>query len=285
MTRWLSIYRAFNKELIMLSSVEQYRIYAIRYAHHHRMARDNFIGGDTHDGPMPIDYFIWVIQNDDRTIVLDTGFDEQMAKQRGRTIIHPIAEGLKKVGIDPENVTDVIISHMHYDHAGNYELFPAAKFHLQEREMAFCTGRCMCYHEVRHPFDVEDVKAMIDKLFIGRVHFYNGDAELVPGITLHRTGGHSDGLQVVRVNTARGWVVLASDAAHFYANIEQARPYPIVFNVGDMMDGYEIVKKLADSPDHIIPGHDPLVLQRYPAFSSETEGWIACVDHSPITFS
>ncbi|WP_045854704.1 N-acyl homoserine lactonase family protein [Raoultella terrigena] len=269
----------------MSSGVEQYRIYAIRYAHHHRMARDNFIGGDLHDGPMPIDYFIWVIQNDARTIVLDTGFDEQMAQQRGRTIIHPIAEGLAQIGVDPASVADVIISHMHYDHAGNHALFPAATFHLQDREMAFCTGRCMCHHEVRHPFDVEDVKAMVDKLFAGRVRFHNGDGQLAPGITLHRTGGHSDGLQIVRVNTTRGWVVLASDAAHFYANIEQGRPYPVVFNVGDMMEGYDIVKGLADSADHIVPGHDPLVLRRYPAFSAETEEWIVRVDRQPLPVS
>ncbi|AHF79394.1 Metallo-beta-lactamase family protein (plasmid) [Sodalis praecaptivus] len=258
-----------------------YQIYAIRYAHHHRLARENFIGGDIHDGPMPIDYFVWAIVGDERTVIVDTGFDAAMAEKRGRTLIHPIAAGLQQAGIDPASVADVIITHMHYDHAGNHTLFSNATFHLQDREMAFCTGRCMCHHEIRHPFAVEDVSAMVHHVFAGRVRFHDGDSELTPGITLHRVGGHSDGLQIVRVRTARGWVVLASDAAHFYANIEQERPYPVVFHVGDMMAGYQTVKRLADTADHIVPGHDPLILRRYPALSPETEGWIVRVDLPP----
>jgi len=97
------------------------------------------------------------------------------------------------------------------------------------------------------------------------VRFHDGDAELAPGISLHYIGGHTMGLQVVRVATRRGWLVLASDASHFYANMEQVRPFPIVYNVAEMVEGYERLRALADSPAHIIPGHDPLVLERYPA--------------------
>jgi glyoxylase-like metal-dependent hydrolase (beta-lactamase superfamily II) len=85
-------------------------------------------------------------------------------------------------------------------------------------------------------------------------------------------GGHSDGLQFVRVHTRRGWVVLASDAIHFYANVETGNPFPIVFNVGDMMEGWARCRRLADSKDHVVPGHDPLVRARYPAPSPELEG-------------
>lgn len=260
-----------------------YRIYAIKYAHHERRARENFIGGDIHDGPMPMDYFVWAIVGEDRTIVVDTGFDEAMAAKRGREIVHPVADGLAKVGIDAATVTDVVITHMHYDHAGNHDLFPAATFHVQDREMAFCTGRCMCHEAVRHPFAVEDVKAMIDRLYAGRVCFHAPEDALAPGITLHWVGGHSDGLQIVRVATERGQVVLASDAAHYYANIERELAYPVVFNVGDMMAGYDTVRRLADSEDHIVPGHDPRVLAIYPPAGDDTTGWIARVDLAPQT--
>jgi glyoxylase-like metal-dependent hydrolase (beta-lactamase superfamily II) len=104
------------------------------------------------------------------------------------------------------------------------------------------------------------------------VRFHDGDVELFPGISLHLIGGHTMGLQVVRVATRRGWVVLASDASHFYANMEQIRPFPIVWSVADMVDGYAKLRSLADSPAHIIPGHDPLVMQRYPAPSKALEG-------------
>jgi glyoxylase-like metal-dependent hydrolase (beta-lactamase superfamily II) len=86
------------------------------------------------------------------------------------------------------------------------------------------------------------------------------------------------GLQAVRVRTRRGWVVLASDASHFYAHLEQERPFPIVWSVADMVEGYRRLRELADSPAHIIPGHDPLVLERYPAPSRDMEGIVVRLD-------
>lgn len=258
--------------------MDEYAIYAVKYAHHDRKAGENFLGGDPHDVLMPLDYFVWVLVKDDEQIVVDTGFDQKAAEQRGRTIHRPVAEGLAALGIDPEAIKDVIITHMHYDHAGNHGLFPHAVFHLQDREMAYCTGRCMCHDPLRAPYTVDDVALMVHRIFDGRVRFHNGDSTLRPGITLHHVGGHTDGLQVVRVLTRRGWLVLASDATHLYANIEQRRPFPVVYNVGDMLEAYERVYELADSPGHMIPGHDPDVLRRYPAAHKDLEGWIVRLD-------
>jgi glyoxylase-like metal-dependent hydrolase (beta-lactamase superfamily II) len=256
-----------------------WEVYAVRYAHHHRMARENFLGGDIHDGPMPIDYFVWAVKSGGRVFVVDTGFDEAMARKRGRSLLHGgPGEGLKAIGIDPGTVEDVLITHMHYDHCGNHALFPAARYHVQDREMAFSTGRCMCHPHLRFPFDEEDVVAMVRKVFAGRVVFHDGDEEIAPGLSLHRVGGHSMGLQMVRVNTRRGWVVLASDATHFYANIELGLAYPIVYNVADVLEGYRRAYALASSPGHVIPGHDPLVLQRYPALAPDMQDWIVRLD-------
>jgi glyoxylase-like metal-dependent hydrolase (beta-lactamase superfamily II) len=242
----------------------RYQIYAIRYAHLDRTARHNFIDGDPHDGAMPLDYYVWAIVGGGHAWVLDTGFDAAMAMRRGRQMVRPVAEGLKAIGIDAASVQDVIISHMHYDHAGNHDLFPHARYHLQDEEMGFCTGRAMCHALIRAPFDTGDVQAMVARVFRDRVVFHDGDAELAPGLTLHRVGGHTRGLQVVRVRTQRGWVVLASDAAHFYANWQQRRPFPIVESVPAYLDALQRIEALAESREHIIPGHDPLVLVRYP---------------------
>lgn len=246
--------------------MSEYEIFAVHYAQiAERRARDNFIGGDPHDGPMPMDFFVWALKGRGRTIVVDTGFDDKMALKRGRKVSRPVAEGLKAAGIDVKGVKDVVLTHMHYDHAGNHDLLPNATYHVQDREMQYCTGRCMCHSPLRHPFEAEDVTAMVNKLYQGRVTFHDGASEIADGVSVHLIGGHSRGLQCVRVRTRRGWVVLASDASHYYANFEQRRPFPIVVDVNEMLDGYDKMLKLASSPAHIVPGHDPLVLKRYPA--------------------
>ena len=109
-----------------------YDIYAIRYGHHDRKAAENYIGGDPHDVLQPLDYFVWAIVGAHGTFIVDTGFDEAMAQKRKRLVTNPIGEGLKAIGIDPETVENVIVTHLHYDHAGNYELFPRARYHLQD---------------------------------------------------------------------------------------------------------------------------------------------------------
>nr|WP_211110471.1 N-acyl homoserine lactonase family protein [Acuticoccus mangrovi] len=253
----------------------------IRYARQDRNRPANFYGGDPHDTPMPIDYFNWVITNDERTFVVDTGFDAAGAIRRGREMLKPIDTGLAALGLRPDTIENVIITHMHYDHAGNTEMFPAARYHIQESEMSFVTGKCMCHELLRHPFEEEDVVAMVRKVFAGRVDFYDGDYEIAPGISLHRIGGHSRGLQSVRVKTARGPVVLASDAAHYYEHLEQDRAFAVFENLSDLLEGYRILRRLAPTPQHIVPGHDPQVFQRYPA-AENMEGWAVRVDLPPI---
>ncbi|KQR81479.1 MBL fold metallo-hydrolase [Burkholderia sp. Leaf177] len=265
----------------MTNAIENYKIYAIKYAHHDRPARDNFIGGDPHDDNMPLDYFVWAVVGESRTFLVDTGFDPKDGAARGRMTTRSVQDGLGAIGIRTDSVEDVIITHMHYDHAGNRTLFPKARYHVQDREMAYCTGRCMCHAPLSHPFDAEDVKSMVGRIFEGNVQFHDGTSHVAPGISLHLVGGHTNGLQVIRVHTERGWVVLASDASHLYANMEQDRPFPAVYNVGDMLEGYRRVHELADSPQHVIPGHDPAVLARFPAHSNETADWIARLDIGP----
>ena len=260
-------------------TLPDYEIYAVRYATVERRARENFIFADAHDGPMSMDYFVWAIVGKDASFVVDTGFDAEAARQRKRKLLICPGDGLEAIGIERERVTDVIITHLHYDHAGNLGLFPNAVFHLQDEEMAYATGRHMCHHVLNHAFNVEDVVQMVRRVYAGRVRFHRGDAELAPGVTVHRVGGHTAGLQVVRVHTARGWVVLASDASHYYANMRRRSPFPIVFNVGEMLEAYRTVERLADSPDHIIPGHDPEVLAIYPRV--DTKAVEAAILHKP----
>jgi glyoxylase-like metal-dependent hydrolase (beta-lactamase superfamily II) len=265
-----------------MAELEPYEIYAVKYADHFRLASANFLGGDPHDGPMPLDYFVWAVRGAARTWIVDTGFDAEVGRQRQRNVIRSPADGLRALDIEPDEIEDVIITHMHYDHCGNHDLFARARFHVQDREMNYATGRSMCHAMLRHAFDVEDVVAMVRRAYGGRVAFHDSDEELAPGISVHFVGGHTMGLQMVRVWTKRGWVVLASDASHLYANMEQERPFPIVYNVADMLAGHKRAYALAASRRHVIPGHDPLVLKRYPAPSRAVEGIVARLDVGPV---
>lgn len=260
---------------------DTHEVYAVRYAHHDRQSPENFIGGDPHDVLQPLDYYVWAIVGPQGTFVVDTGFDAAMAKKRERTMLKPVGEGLKAIGISPDAVEDVIVTHLHYDHTGNYELFPRARYHLQEAEMAYATGRHMCHAHMRIPFEAEDVVAMVRKVFADRVAFHDGDDEIAAGISVHRIGGHSKGLQCVRVKTRRGYVVIASDTTHLYAHIEQGRVFPVTYNVGEVLAGYARVKRLATSMTHVVPGHDPDVLERYPTARPGLEGWVVRLDAEP----
>lgn len=249
----------------MQTEAKPYKVYALRYAMRDARRAEHFIGGDPHDAPMPMDYFVWAIVNDDRTIILDTGFTEAVAAKRKRTWFRCPVDSLSLLGIDPDSVEDVVISHLHYDHVGTFHKFAKARFHLQEAEMHYACGHYMRHHKLRHSFEVEDVAGIIRMTYADRVVFHDGDVELAPGITLHSAPGHSAGLQCMRVDTERGQVVLASDVTHFYENMETGRPFTTLFHLGAMLDGFDRLRALAPSPRHIIPGHDPEVMRRYPA--------------------
>jgi len=264
-----------------MSAPDLYEVFAVKYAHHERRASANFIGGDPHDGPMPLDYFVWLVRGAKRSFVVDLGFNAATAAARKRERIRNPADGLRLLGVDAASVEDVIITHLHYDHVGNFDLFPRAVFHLQDKEMEYATGRHMAQKPFAEAYAVDDVVGLVREVYKGRVRFHDGDAELAPGLSVHHVGGHTKGLQVVRVQTGRGWVVLASDAAHLYANLEEMRPFPIVYHVGEMVEGWRRVRELADSPAHVVPGHDPLVMRRYPAPSPEFEGIVARLDVAP----
>lgn len=252
-----------------------YDLYAIKYGQRAGHRAEHFQGGDPHDGPMPLTYYVWAAVSPERAVVIDLGFTVGTGVRRGRVVERTPAQGLQLLGIDAATVRHVIVTHFHFDHVGNVAEFPNATFVVQDGEMAFWTGRYASRGIFRNLVEPEDVVSLVRHNFDGRVHFVDGSEEIVPGITVHKVGGHAPGLQVVTVETARGLVVVASDAAHFYANIEEDRPFSIVTNLPQMYGAFDIIRKLAPSPDHIIPGHDPLVLDRYPAASPELAGLVA----------
>jgi glyoxylase-like metal-dependent hydrolase (beta-lactamase superfamily II) len=242
-----------------------YHVYAMCFAKARpRRVHDHFIVRDMHDGPMPMDYSLWIVRNQHRTIIVDTGYGERAARERNRPLDFDPIEGLRRIGIDPDAVGDVIITHLHYDHAGNIGRFGKARFHVQDSEVAFATGRCMCEKNLRFPFDVEDVVTLVRHTYADRVCFHDGNAEPLPGISLHKLPGHSQGMQSVRVMTSRGPVLLASDVSHYYANFLRRVPFAVTVDMRESLQSYSDLMKIAGSVDRIVPGHDPKVRRLYP---------------------
>jgi len=240
-----------------------FEVYAVRLGQVGRAAKDNFLNSRDLEGVMVMDFDMWFLRRDDLVIAVDTGMSDRAGPQRGRQLDITPGDAAEALGIDPKTVTDLIITHLHYDHAGRIDEFPAAQVWLQEKEIEYALGPDMGHPSLNHFFDVDDLKIVLDRIFASSVTAVRGTATVSPGVELHLIGGHTRGLQVVRVYTERGWLVLASDALHYYANYDRRDPFPAVVDLPQMLDGYLRIATLADTADHIIPGHDPLVMQRY----------------------
>ncbi|MEM7753453.1 MAG: N-acyl homoserine lactonase family protein [Pseudomonadota bacterium] len=245
--------------------MSNWEVFAIRYAGQENRTRARaFLMDDNHNAPFPIDFYIWLLRRGDEVILVDTGFDGPEARQRGFELRQEIGPALAPFGITPEDITKLIVTHLHFDHAGGLHLFPNATLYMQAAEMAYATGPCMCHDTLRAPYSGAHICEAVMRLYAGKLIFFEGDAEVADGVTVHEIGGHSKGLQAVRVRTEAGWLVLASDAAHFYENYERRVPFPLVVDVEAMLNGFDTLTRLASHLELIIPGHDPLVRSYFP---------------------
>jgi glyoxylase-like metal-dependent hydrolase (beta-lactamase superfamily II) len=177
--------------------------------------------------------------------------------------------------VEPDEVRYVVLTHFHFDHTGHVDSFPNAQIVVQTEEMRFWFGPDVQFGEYPALSSPRDLSAIVAANLEGRLRWVDGDVELVPGVSLHLVAGHTPGSQVVRVETAQGPVVLAADASHFYANIEQDKPYAIVHTLPLMFAAFERIRELAGPGRLIVPGHDPLVIERFPAPSPELHGVVA----------
>ncbi|MGW5643845.1 N-acyl homoserine lactonase family protein [Saccharopolyspora sp. NPDC003752] len=247
---------------------EEFQVYAIRFAHREASVRgEHFYGHDPCAlDAWPISYYVWLAASDSHTVLVDAGFTPETAARRGnRDYLQTPMDTIRALGVDPDRIEHLVISHLHYDHSGHVADFPQAEIVLQEAEMAFWTSRHAGRGRLAHFVEPSDVAYLVEQNFTGRVRLVGGVHEVVPGITAHRVGGHTPGLQVVRVRTAAGNVVLAADASHFYENVEHEKPYGIVTHLPSMYDAFDTLHALASGQELIVPGHDPQVLQRFPA--------------------
>lgn len=241
----------------------EFTVHAVRFATRAGRRGQHFLGYDDRvDEPHPTGYYVWLAVSDRHAVVVDAGLDPgRTGGLTGLEFACAPHEGIAALGVDPTDVGHLVLSHLHYDHTGSAARFPAARRVVQRSEADYWTGpvaaRIRREHWLRSE---EDLAHVLDPDGLDLV---DGEHEVLPGLTLHHVGGHTAGMQVVRVRTAAGWVVLASDATHFYENIDDDRPAPLLHSVPEVYGAWDRMKELAAEPGLIVPGHDPGVMDRF----------------------
>jgi glyoxylase-like metal-dependent hydrolase (beta-lactamase superfamily II) len=240
----------------------RYEVYALKYAERDTTACQ-FLYREPSHAPLTLHYFVWLILGGPHPVLVDTGCLEGDARERGmRGYVSPAAM-VERAGVRAEDVPLALITHLHYDHWAGHSLFPGAEYWIQRDEVAFWTGPFGRSPAFRQSANVDALARLVTLTYADRVRIVEGDCEVLPGLRLHRVGGHTAGLQIVTVATRRGPVVLTSDASHFYRNVERRQPVQIITSLPEMLAAYETIHALAGAGRRIVAGHDPEVADRF----------------------
>jgi glyoxylase-like metal-dependent hydrolase (beta-lactamase superfamily II) len=239
-----------------------YKVYALKYAERDTSTCQFFYRDTAHD-PLTLHYFVWLITGGPHPILVDTGFGEDDVRPRHiRSHVSPAAM-VERAGVNPADIPLALITHLHYDHWAGHSLFPSAEFWVQAREVEFWTGPFAAMPAFRGSANVGSLESLVTLNYGRRLRIVSGDCDVAPGIRVHRVGGHTAGLQIVTVETARGRVVLTSDASHFYRNVETRQPVQIITSLPEMLAAFETIHALAGAERLIVAGHDPQVADRF----------------------
>jgi len=243
----------------------QYEIYAIRYATLKDFAVSGLVAGADKSRKMDIAMMFWLIKGGGRNILFDCGFyRDQFMRQWHPADYKKPSVALQRAGLQPEDITDVIISHIHWDHADGFDLFPKAKIWIQKEELEYYAGQAWQGHR-RTAADPDDILGLVKMNIEGKVSLVNGDAqEIFPGITCYIGGKHTWQSQFLGVSTASGTVVLASDNVYLNENLEKHVAIAATLDADSNLKAQDRMKQMAASPKLIIPGHDPAVMKAFP---------------------
>lgn len=251
----------------MTDGVAAYEAYALRYGGRpgrkaHEYLRFDLFGESDEDYPM--DYSFWMLRNADRTVLVDCGFDRDRALARGRKQETDPIELLARLGAHPDDIDHVVLTHTHYDHIGNVDLFPHATFSLAAAELEFATGPYLAHELIQFSIIEEEVERLQQLHRDGRLHLVDESEEVAPGIRATRVGGHTPGQMIVEATGTSGQLVFASDALHFYEEMERSRPFSIFFHLGETYDSLDLLRQLDERPGtSVIAGHDPRVTKLF----------------------
>ena len=244
-----------------------YEVLLVRYGTRRTVRSEVFLNYGLYgepDGPIGMDYFFWIARNHEHAVVVDTGFSETGGRNRQRTTLVRPPAAFAALGVRPEDEPTVVVTHAHYDHIGNLDLFPNARIVIARDELEFWTGPLGRKLLFAHSAEADDIDALRQLAKDGRIDEVEGQCPVVEGIDVLEVGGHTPGQLIVLVQGPRIEVVLASDSLHYYEELELDRPFAHVADLPKMYAGFELLRELMVQPGRVlVPGHDPLVMKRF----------------------
>jgi glyoxylase-like metal-dependent hydrolase (beta-lactamase superfamily II) len=255
------------------SGSRQYEVLAVRYATLRSRRSELFYRHSSYgepDADVDMDYYFWVLRHATGAVVVDSGFDPEVGRRRGRTCLVPPLEALRELGVEPESVSTVVVTHLHYDHVGNLAAFPNARLVVPRRELEFWTGPTARRTQFAAHVETGEIEHVARAAADGRVRLTDGTEEILDGVTAISVGGHSPGQQITVVRGESGDVVLASDAVHFYEELERDRPFAVMHDLERMYLAYDVLAELARKGATVVPGHDPDVARRHAQIGTAT---------------
>ncbi len=223
------------------------------------------------DGPQEMTYYLWVLRNGGQTIVVDTGFSAAGGQARGRSFLVEPLEALRRAGVDPRTVDTVINTHLHYDHTGHLDAFGDAPVLVNRTEFEVWTGPYAERAQFAAHVEPGEVAALAARVTTGAVTLMDRETVVAPGVTVAEVGGHSPGQSVVFVEGRQGPIVLASDAVHFYEEVDRDRACAILVDLQLVYRAYDIMREAVRGGGRLVPGHDPLVMDRFPRLEEDPE--------------
>jgi glyoxylase-like metal-dependent hydrolase (beta-lactamase superfamily II) len=251
-----------------MTAADIYEVFAARYAERETTRSRIYYAWPTYDEPdgaVRMSYYFWVLQPvAGPPLVIDTGFDPELAARKNRPCTITPAVLFERLGIDCAEVEQVIVTHLHYDHIGNLGLFPNAQFTVAERELDFWSGPGAERYQFAEHGDPRGVEFLLRARAEGRLRLVDHSLQVVPGVDVERVGGHSPGQLIVSIATGKGALLLASDAVHYYEELELERPFAVIADLADAYHAFDVINKARSEGAVFVPAHDPLVMDRHP---------------------
>jgi glyoxylase-like metal-dependent hydrolase (beta-lactamase superfamily II) len=267
---FLATITMFTASLLALSQSVNYQVYALRLTPGQKVPASLFAVDAPQDVSINVVFMVWLIRDGNgRNILVDAGFhnDIEEAKQLGVTDYIRPDSALLRLGVKAADITDIILSHPHWDHMDGIDLFPNAQIWIQKDDYNYFVGNAWQKDGRTLGLNKRDVRKLVEQNLAGKLNLVDGDnKEIIPGIKVYTGSRHTYNSQYVLVQSGADKIIIASDNIYSYYNLEHLKSAPgeATFDKVGYVKAIERIKTLASDSKFIIPGHDGLLFSKFP---------------------